>query len=117
MNNRRHLFLLALAVFVLVGVLHLQGCATDYTWTRQHEAAESVLWRKVSRDEMYRLCNSTRDQAPNRGGCAHWYPKICEVWSMYSEDEAKRTMSGDGLDLYTHEVRHCEGFGHSQHRR
>ena len=109
--NRKHLFLLALALLCLVGAIHLQGCATEYRWTRTHEPADDYLWRKVSRAEMYRICGIAPEQFRNLGACA--FPgRICEIYSDRSEQEAARTISGDGDDLRTHELRHCAGMSH-----
>ena len=110
--NRKHLFLLALALLCLVGVIHLQGCVgPEYRWTRTHEPSQDYLWRKVSRAEMYRICVFAPEQFRNLGACAFPW-RICVIYSDRSEDEAARTISGDGDDLRTHELRHCSGFSH-----
>ena len=110
--NRRHLFALALAMLCLIAILHLQGCAADYTWTRAKPAAQSIDWRVVSREQMYFVCQESRDRAPNLGGCAWWNPDVCIVYSYMDAESAKRTISGDGMNLYEHEAKHCDGFSH-----
>lgn len=113
-KTRRHIFLFVLAVLVILGVLHLQGCAADYTWTRSRPAAVAVEWRVVPREKLHFHCNLTRDQAPTLGGCAWWNADVCIVYSHLDAETARRTFSGDGLDLYAHEVRHCDGWVHGQ---
>ena len=121
--NKKHLFLLALAVLCLVGVLHLQGCAAEYKWVRTGLPAQDYLWRKTNRAEVYRLCGHTPESFPNLGGCAFYDARICEVWSWLPEHEARSRISGDGLSLFEHEVwnesktvGHCAGFNHGPHR-
>lgn len=114
---RRHLFLLALAILVLLGVLHLQGCATDYTWTREHPAAESRKWITVTRAELFKVCGTNPARSPSLGGCAFWSPRICTIYSDRTEGQAEREMSGDGMTLAEHEREHCDGKVHGKQRR
>lgn len=95
--------------------------------TRFGIPASKVEWYHVTLTEMYAMCDPKHESFPNGGlgGCAFYIGKggTCYVYSMYSEWEAHRVMSGDGLTLYEHEVGdrekpdrpfgHCNGWVHT----
>jgi len=124
-RRRKLWLLLAFALLILAGVLTSQGCAVfppDLKWKRVHAPSADHKWIELDRDEMDFICKGAPMRDPNRGGCAFPAPRgMCVVYSFYSEDEAKRALSVDGLDLFTHEVwnadksiGHCAGFVHER---
>lgn len=116
-------------VHLLAGALLLlaASCSREYEWTRFGIPASKVEWYHVTLTEMYAMCDPKHESFPNGGlgGCAFYIGKggTCYVYSMYSEWEAHRVMSGDGLTLYEHEVGdrekpdrpfgHCNGWVHT----
>lgn len=117
-------------VHTLAGALLIlaASCASEYEWTRFGIPASKVEWYHVTPTEMYAMCDPKRESFPNGGlgGCAFYIGTggTCYVYSMYSEWEAQRIMSGDGLTLYEHEVwnetktvGHCAGYTHQQYVR
>ena len=109
-RTARNLFLLALALVTLLALV-LQGCATEYTWKRTHQSCGEVYtWIVVPRDQLYATCGQTKAYS-NLGACVYLYPN-CVAYSHLTEEQAKRTMSADGLTLHEHETEHLEGKTH-----
>jgi hypothetical protein len=109
---RRQLTALAIAVICLIALVLLPGCATDYQWYLEKPPSTRYEWIVVKYQNLLSLCKAP-DTMRNLGACAHQYDDgLCVIWSHMTEDEAKRAMSGDGIDLWTHELRHCEGWRH-----
>jgi hypothetical protein len=103
-RTARNLFLLALALVTLLALV-MQGCATEYTWKRTHVSCADYTWTVIPYAQLHSTCGQTRANHPNLGACAYMAP-TCVVYSHLSESAAARTMSGDGEDLRTHELRH-----------
>ena len=108
--NRRHLVALALALLTLAVLL--SGCAAEYRWVRDGPPAARVQWIVVAYADLHKTCGTDSLKAPNLGGCAFYSKDFCTVYSFVDENEASTVMSGDGLDLREHELRHCAGFIH-----
>jgi hypothetical protein len=107
-RTARNLFLLALALVTLLALV-LQGCATEYTWKRIVPACENYSWTVVARRDLPEKCKPA--QMYGMSACTRMYP-TCEVYSFMSEEQAKRTMSADGLTLWEHERLHILGATH-----
>lgn len=112
---------MTLRVLALLLALLPAGCfQPDYTWTYKGPRAERNVWITVARPVMYEVCGWTYAQYPRLGGCT-FMGTTCYTYSYFSENEAKSTMSGDGLTLWEHEVwnsdksvGHCAGFVHQE---
>jgi hypothetical protein len=105
--SRRHLTALALALTVMVT---LWACMPDYEWRRVRSPSESYEWIVVPRDKLAFYCGMAELGAV--AACAWWNRDKCIVYSYYTETQAARVFSGDGIDLREHELRHCEGWLH-----
>lgn len=83
-------------------------------------------WHPVTVEVMFSMCDRMPENFPRLGGCSFYAGTggTCYVYSKYSEWEAQRVMSGDGLTLYEHEVGdrerpekpfgHCNGWVHQE---
>lgn len=111
------------AVYAIAAVaLWLASCGREYEWYQAGPQASRVEWRHVSVEAMYAICGQIPESFPNLGGCAVYAFSggDCYVYSKYSEHDAHRVMSGDGLTLWEHEVGrpgkpwgHCNGWMHT----
>lgn len=108
-RTARNLFLLALALACLAGVLFLQGCATtEYQWVRIVPACESYSWTVVPRAELPAKCKPAN--MDRKWACTKMFP-VCEVYSFVTEWQADRVISADGT-LHEHEMKHVMGEWH-----
>jgi len=114
-RDRKHLLLLAIALMALY--IALGGCASEYEWVRAGSPSKAYEWKQVTRDEMFLICATTPAKSPTLGACAYVTPEMCRVHSDRTEWQAKREMSGDGLTLWEHEIKHCEGWWHKPYSR
>lgn len=99
---------------VLVG-FGVNGCASDYVWLQAGAPSATHEWVVVhDRRALHDICAISQDRAPSLGACAFQIRQTgkCWVYSVWSADEAKRQYAGDGDDLYSHEMRHCQGYRH-----
>jgi len=92
--------------------LLLTGCAADYNWIKVKNSVDNRIWYHVTESEMYKQCKTTKEQKPNLGACAYMFSDLCDIYSKYSEWQADRIISGDGITLYEHEHKHCDGYIH-----
>ncbi len=98
--------------------LFLTSCAAEYDWKKVKDSVYNREWHHVSKSEMYFICTGSTDivaeekKYPNLGACAFLYDDPCKIYSKFSEWVAQRIISGDGLTLYEHEHKHCDGYIH-----
>ena len=105
----RNLLLLCIALAVLFALL--PGCAAEHQWRRDHVACTAYTWTVIPHAQLHATCGQTQAKHPNLGACAYMAP-TCVVYSHLSEQVAAVTMSADGEDLRTHELRHINGETH-----
>jgi hypothetical protein len=95
-------------------VFLLFGCS-DYQWTQIRPPSESYEWKVIaSKDELHKVCAIELERVPRLAACAFQIRESgkCVVFSLYSEEEARRQYAGDQLSLWEHEMKHCQGFRH-----
>lgn len=95
-------------------LLALAGCAADYQWHQVYPPSQEIRWIKVPYRQLHAYCGTTVAETPNLGACAIQLqqPGVCYIYSDKTREEAYRALSGDGIDLKTHEEMHCEGKRH-----
>jgi len=95
-------------------VFLLFGCA-DYEWRKVSPPSTSYEWTVIgSKDELHKVCGINMERVPRLAACAFQIheTKKCWIYSVHSEEEAKRVYAGDQLNLREHEMKHCQGFRH-----
>ena len=93
----------------------VSGCAADYVWTRAEPPSATREWVVVhSKQALHNVCARSYDTHPSLAACAFQIRQTgkCWVYSVWTAEEATRQYAGDRDDLYTHEMRHCEGMRH-----
>lgn len=103
------------ALPILVVTAMLSGCASDYVWTRTEPPSTHHEWVVAhSKQALHNVCARSYETHPSLAACAFQIRQTgkCWVYSVWTADEAKRAYAGDRDDLYTHEMRHCEGMRH-----
>lgn len=101
--------------FSLIASLVVTGCAADYAWNQAGPPSATYEWVVVhDRRALHDICAISRDRAPSLAACAFQIRQTgkCWVYSVWTAEEAKRQYAGDRDDLYTHEMRHCQGYRH-----
>ena len=90
----------------------LAGCAPAYQWFGPGTASQSVEWVVVPRGAIPHVC--VQYAKPNIAACAVqiYSTSTCYVFSYMTEEEAKRMRDLDGVSIWEHEMRHCEGWRH-----
>lgn len=96
-------------------LLLLAGC-TEYHWAEQRfPPSESYEWVVVhNKASLHNICAIPFEKNPTLAACAFQFQQTqkCWIYSIWSEDEAKHVLSGDGLNLLEHELMHCKGYRH-----
>jgi hypothetical protein len=67
-----------------------------------------------SKAALHEVCAVTMEKAPRLAACAFQIQATgkCWIYSIFSEQDAKQVYAGDQLNLWEHEMKHCQGFRH-----
>lgn len=97
-------------LLLLVICLGLVSCDDHYQWEKKHNSVpmESRFWNKASKEYVLNRCL----HAPNAVACAVHLGVMCDIYSIYDEEEAKRQVDKDGMSIFDHEHKHCDGWIH-----
>ena len=95
-------------------LLLMVGCA-DYAWELKSKPSSSYEWVVVSNKEsLHQVCAIALEKAPRLAACAFQIQSTgkCWIYSIYTAEQAKLVYAGDQLDLFEHEMKHCQGWRH-----
>ena len=112
-NPRRAAVALAILAACLFAILYMSGCASfhpDYTWSRYGPPSAAYQWKVVPASQIHSVCNLPKTMAV--GACVYYSAGFSTVYSYFTEEAAKRVISGDGETLWEHEMRHVRGEIH-----
>lgn len=134
---RRALFTLCWIVMAAALISMLAGCAAlDEAYDRAHwewDGMETATYTWIEAPGARDKCGNFSRNTIN-WGCAirmiHPTPQHgakpvpgakvktghCIIFSSASEEDAKRIITTDGDDLWSHELRHCNGWNHPQRK-
>jgi len=98
----------------LIGILPLVtliSCTSLYQWKNRYDSVpvKNRFWTKTDKEYVLRRCPDN----PNAVACAVYLGVMCDIYSIYSEEEAKRQIDGDGMTIFDHEYKHCDGWIHN----
>jgi hypothetical protein len=102
----------AVGIGSLVSLLF--GCG-QYDWEKKFPPSDSHEWVVVhDRGALVRVCAI---ENPYLAACAfqlRGHPKgnHCVIYSIHTEEQAKRLDDGEGRSLVEHELKHCQGWRH-----
>lgn len=100
-----------------IGLLAMAGCAMfeapagyGLQWIRVDAARPLTAWMRLA--DVHSIC--AQPSSWNGVACAHRVENVpeCVVYSTFTEEEARRAWWHDGLTVYDHEKKHCDGWDH-----
>jgi hypothetical protein len=92
----------------------LAGCS-QYEWTGKFPESKEYEWVVVhNKLSLHNVCAISFDKNPTLAACAFQIQESgkCYIYSIWTEDEARRVRDLDGESIYEHEKRHCKGERH-----
>lgn len=99
----------------LLPLLILLGCyEPHYKWVQSGIPSSKVVWEVVDFETVKQKCGWQQYGFSKIVACATQIREnsTCYVFSYLTPEQAKVSWDLDGLSIYEHELRHCEGWRH-----
>ena len=96
-------------------LLLLAGCVSpNYNWQRVGLPSNKVVWEVVDFETVKKKCGWKPRGFETIVACATQIGETdtCYVFSYLTPDQAKVSWDVDGLSIYEHEMKHCQGWRH-----
>lgn len=100
---------------VVLLCLLLLGCSEpNYKWVHSGIPSDKVVWQVVDFELVKQQCGWQGDGFTKIVACATQIRETstCYVFSYLTPEQAKVSWDLDGLSIYEHEMKHCQGWRH-----